>query len=192
MSDGDAVQRAVALAKAGRRERAREILRQILQKDTDNISAWVAMAQLSGSRVEAIYCLQQVLRLRPDNPWATTHIRRLSSMETTTQPHTEPVEEEKITSPPEEEALPEDDLFAKPGFFSSSDDFPFEPPPTADVEGGEQDLFIDPFADISPDVGEPRKRGLQKGSRLRAILLAILVLVVIVAVALWQLGLLPG
>jgi tetratricopeptide (TPR) repeat protein len=189
MSDGDAVQRAVALAKSGKRERARQILRQLLQKDTDNINAWVAMAQLSGSRVEAIYCLQQVLRLRPDNPWATTHIRRLSSTETPTQPQTEPVEEEKIASPPE---APEDDFFAKPAFFSSSDDFPFEPPPAVDVERGEQDLFLDPFADISPDEGEPRKRGLQKGSRLRVVLLAILVLVVIVAVALWQLGLLPG
>jgi len=190
MSDGDAVQRAVALAKSGRRERARQILRQILQKDTDNINAWVAMAQLSGSRVEAIYCLQQVLRLRPDNPWATTHIRRLSSTETPPQPQTEPVAEKKTTSPPE---APEDDFFAKPALFSSFDDFPFEPPPAVDVERGGQDLFLDPFADISPDEEKPQKRGLPKGGWRRVILLAILVLVVIVvAVAVWQLGLLPG
>jgi hypothetical protein len=191
MSNGDAIQRAVALAKAGRRDQAHQILRQVLQKDTDNVSAWVAMAQLSRTRVEAIYCLQQVLRLRPDNPWATTHIRRLSSLEAQGTPPPERLVEEATVPSFEEEADQEDDLFSNPAFLETSDDFPFGAPPTVDVESGQQDVFLDPFADISSGGETPRRETPTKRNWLRMVLLAGLLLVVVAAMAVWGLGLFP-
>jgi hypothetical protein len=81
-SGNDTVRQAVELARAGKKDAAREILKGVLAADKDNVAAWAAMARLSGSRKEAIFCLKQVLRLQTDGSWATwaqKHLRRLES-----------------------------------------------------------------------------------------------------------------
>jgi hypothetical protein len=191
MSDKDVVQRAIEQAKAGRREQARQILRQVLQQDTDNLNAWVAMAQLSRSRVEAVYCLQQVLRLRPGNPWATTHIRRLSVVKEQDASTDEAVVEEEPGLRFEEEEQLEADLFAEPETFKASDGFPFEPPPgLADAEGP-TDSFLDPFSGITSDDEGMGKSQTPWRRWLLVLLIISLIFVIGVAVILWTMGLIP-
>jgi hypothetical protein len=77
MSDRAAVQRAVELIKAGRKADARDALKAVIAKDRDDPLAWAAMVQAVESRQEAIFCLKQVLRLKPGDAWATDRLRRL-------------------------------------------------------------------------------------------------------------------
>jgi hypothetical protein len=79
MSDREAVQRAVGLIKAGRKAEARDALKAVIAEDRDNPLAWAAMVQAVESRQEAIFCLKQVLRLKPGDAWATDRLRRLES-----------------------------------------------------------------------------------------------------------------
>jgi hypothetical protein len=75
----EAVQRAVRLVRDDKKAEAREILKAALVKDRDNPFAWAAMVQAVESRKEAIFCLKQVLRLKPGDPWATEYLRCLES-----------------------------------------------------------------------------------------------------------------
>jgi len=190
MSDRDIVRQAVALAKAGRRDKAHELLRQALQENADNVNAWVAMAQLSRSRVEAIYCLQQVLRLRPGNTWATTHLRRLSEVEGQGEPPGKARSEETAAVRPKEKPNSGDEFFAKPSRAGASDGFPFEPPPGADAAGEPQDLVFDLLTSSSGGEIVDRKRP-QKPRRRLAILIISLVLVIVLMAVLWGLGVFP-
>ena len=71
MSQRDPVQHALELARAGKKDQARSILKDVLARDKSNIRALAALAYVAQSRPEAISYLQQVLKLSPDDEWAT-------------------------------------------------------------------------------------------------------------------------
>lgn len=73
------VAQAIDIAKAGDKTRAREILMGVLKQDRDHLKAWWAIAQVAKNRDEAIFALQQVIRLKPGDEWATGHLRRLQA-----------------------------------------------------------------------------------------------------------------
>ncbi len=73
------VTQAVEIAKSGDKARARDILVGVLKQDRDHLKAWWAIAQVAKNRDEAIFALQQVIRLKPGDEWATGHLRRLQA-----------------------------------------------------------------------------------------------------------------
>lgn len=68
MTEHDPLQEAVALAKSGRKAEARQILIGLLRQDSDNYRYWLVMAQVVEDKQDAFECMEQVVRLRPDDP----------------------------------------------------------------------------------------------------------------------------
>lgn len=63
--------RCIEFINAGEIFRAKAVLAlDVICKDSDNVAAWALMAHLADDRGEEIHCLEQVLRLRPDDPYA--------------------------------------------------------------------------------------------------------------------------
>jgi hypothetical protein len=79
MSDKEAIQQAVRFIKVGKKAEAREVLKSVIAQDRDDPFAWAAMVQAVESRQEAVFCLKQVLRLKPGDAWATDRLRRLEA-----------------------------------------------------------------------------------------------------------------
>ncbi len=79
MPQDEAIQRAVALIKAGDRDAAREVLQDLLRRDRDHLAGWQGMARLAKDENEALFCLKQILRLDPGNRWATEQLARLET-----------------------------------------------------------------------------------------------------------------
>lgn len=71
------VRQAFELARAGDKDRARELLIQLLTQDRGNFDAWVVMAQVSENRQEAIASIRQALRLRPGDEKASRYLQYL-------------------------------------------------------------------------------------------------------------------
>jgi len=86
MAQDDPVERAVGLIKAGNKQDARAILKDVLQQDNRNVRAWASLYSTSKDAEEAAFFLQQVLRLRPGNEWALERLSRLEKEATTKQP----------------------------------------------------------------------------------------------------------
>ncbi|UCF61476.1 MAG: hypothetical protein JSV37_02000 [Anaerolineaceae bacterium] len=77
LSNG-AFRRCIELINAGEVFKARAILaRDVVWKDADNAAAWALMAHLVDDRAEEIHCLEQVVRLQPDNHYARYRLLRL-------------------------------------------------------------------------------------------------------------------
>jgi hypothetical protein len=73
-----AFRRCIELINAGDIFKARSILaRDVVYKDSNNAAAWALMAHLVDDRAEEIHCLEQVLRLQPDNHYARYRLLRL-------------------------------------------------------------------------------------------------------------------
>ena len=61
------VQQAIALIKAGKKNDAVQVLKNILKTDRDNESAWLWLAYCVEIPEEKIYCFQEALRINPNN-----------------------------------------------------------------------------------------------------------------------------
>jgi tetratricopeptide (TPR) repeat protein len=61
------IERATALAQQGNTEAAVTLLSQLIQRDTSNVAAWLALSNAVDDPERAEYCLQKVLNLDPDN-----------------------------------------------------------------------------------------------------------------------------
>jgi signal peptidase len=73
-----AFRQSIELLNAGQAYRARWILSQALASNgKEDAAAWALLAFLAQDRTEAIRCLEQVTRLRPDNFWAREQLRDL-------------------------------------------------------------------------------------------------------------------
>ena len=59
--------RAIVAAARGKKSTARELLRGVLQEDPENPRAWLWMSRVAENERERQSCLQQVLRIDPDN-----------------------------------------------------------------------------------------------------------------------------
>jgi hypothetical protein len=93
MSASEQVRQAIQLLQAGKRTEARELLKRTLAQNKDDVFAWAAMVRAAESREEAVFCLKQVLRLKPDDSWAINHLRRLEG------PATQPASVSKHVPP---------------------------------------------------------------------------------------------
>lgn len=74
------IQQAIAAAKAGDKDQAREILQDILKQDPKNETAWWWLASVL-DKEDAIICLKNVLKLNPSNKKAQTVLAKLESGE---------------------------------------------------------------------------------------------------------------
>jgi len=73
----DLLQQGIALAKAGRREEARDILLKVVEQDERNESAWLWLSGLVDSDEDKAIALENVLTLNPNNEWAKRGLRLL-------------------------------------------------------------------------------------------------------------------
>jgi Flp pilus assembly protein TadD len=64
------LQKGIALAKAGRREEARNILLQVVEQDERNESAWLWISGVVDTDDDKAIALENVLTLNPNNEWA--------------------------------------------------------------------------------------------------------------------------
>jgi len=72
----DLLQRGIALAKAGRREEARNTLLQVVELDERNESAWLWLSSVVDNDDKAI-ALENVLVINPNNEWARRGLQML-------------------------------------------------------------------------------------------------------------------
>ena len=73
----DLLQQGIALAKAGRREEARDILLRVVEQDERNESAWLWLSGLVDSDDDKAVALENVLTLNPGNEWAKRGLQLL-------------------------------------------------------------------------------------------------------------------
>lgn len=73
----DQIQRAFDLARAGQKAEARQLLKQV--SDRDNAPFWKACAIAAESKSEAIACLKRALEHDPDDAWAAKNLEQLTA-----------------------------------------------------------------------------------------------------------------
>ena len=71
------LQRGIALAKAGRRDEARELLLQVTEQDEMNELAWLWLSGVVESDDDKAIALENVLTINPQNEWAKRGLRSL-------------------------------------------------------------------------------------------------------------------
>jgi signal peptidase len=77
-SENGTFHRCIELINAGEVSRAKTVLAlDVICKDSEDVAAWALMAHLADDRAEEIRCLEQVLRLRPENIYAKMHLLSL-------------------------------------------------------------------------------------------------------------------
>jgi signal peptidase len=80
-AENGAFHRCIELINTGDVFRAKSVLAlDVICKDSDNVAAWALMAYLADDRGEEIHCLEQVLRLRPNDPFAKMHLLGLRNV----------------------------------------------------------------------------------------------------------------
>jgi predicted secreted Zn-dependent protease len=75
----DHLERAIALARMGRRAAARDLLRVVLRRDPNNLAAWKLHAMLARDSDQARAALRRALELAPEDEWARKALARLES-----------------------------------------------------------------------------------------------------------------
>jgi Flp pilus assembly protein TadD len=73
----DLLQQGITLARAGRREEARNILLQIVELDERNESAWLWLSGVVDSEEDRAIALENVLAINPNNEWAKRGLQML-------------------------------------------------------------------------------------------------------------------
>ena len=72
---------AIELVKADKREAAQAILRELIHEDSDFEDAWLWMSLVVENLDQSILCLDNVLRINPNNANAATALYRLRRVE---------------------------------------------------------------------------------------------------------------
>lgn len=92
MSDvNELMSQALEAAKAGDRERAKQLLQEVVEEDEENIKAWLLLARVTENDDERRICLTTVLQLEPGHAAATEMLAKLDA---------------KLGRPPEDEIYP--------------------------------------------------------------------------------------
>ncbi len=73
----DRLMDAIELVKANRREEARRLLRELIQEDSNFEDAWLWMSLAVDSLDQSSVCLDNVLRVNPDNSQAAGALFRI-------------------------------------------------------------------------------------------------------------------
>ena len=68
---------AIELVKLNRREEAQSLLRELIREDSDSEYAWLWMSVAVDSLDQSIICLDNVLRINPNNAYAAGALFRL-------------------------------------------------------------------------------------------------------------------
>ena len=76
MAHQDPIQHALELIRAGQKDEARTVLKQISATDRANSQFWKVCALAATSREEAILCLENALRYDPEDAWAEKRLLR--------------------------------------------------------------------------------------------------------------------
>ncbi len=71
------LQQAIAFAKAGRREEARNLLLQVTEQDEMNETAWLWLSGVVDSDDDKAIALENVLAINPNNEWAKRGLQSL-------------------------------------------------------------------------------------------------------------------
>ncbi len=85
----DSLKLAMARAEAGEVEEARRIIKGILESDKDYAIAWGVLARLARNATEKRMYLQEVLRIKPGNEWASTQLVMLAQHKIIINPRSE-------------------------------------------------------------------------------------------------------
>ncbi|NDJ33528.1 MAG: hypothetical protein GYB64_02595 [Chloroflexi bacterium] len=77
----NAILKAQSLMRVGRSDDAHRLLRELLNHNPDYLPGWQLMVRVARSREEAVFCLENILRLKPGDPWAVNQLLRLRDEE---------------------------------------------------------------------------------------------------------------
>lgn len=87
----DKLQQAIAAIKAGDKETGKQLLIEVLKEYRRNENAWLWMTQVVSTKDERIKCLQNVLKINPDNEKAKRGLAKLTQAETQPPPKLPPL-----------------------------------------------------------------------------------------------------
>lgn len=106
----DLLQKGIRAARRGHQEPARQLLSQVIQANPDSEEAWLWLARVIDQPEQRVQCLQQVLRLNPNNQWAAGQLAELpaagstpSLAADTVQPAAAPADTPQFQPPPASE-----------------------------------------------------------------------------------------
>ena len=128
------IRQAVGFIRAGQKEQARLILREILLNDSNNLTVWELLSRATINKTELVYCLKHILNIQPDHAWAR---RELDQLEPPIPPADTPKQDSK--SPEDGKANLRDEL----GLSSPTTQAP---------------LPVSPAPQSSPPLKEPPKK----------------------------------
>lgn len=77
----DKLKQATEYAKSGNKIKAKQLLAELLQSEPNNELAWLWMSGVVDNTSQQRYCLEQVLKIDPNNQHAVTGISRLRDLE---------------------------------------------------------------------------------------------------------------
>jgi hypothetical protein len=83
------IRQAKTAIEEGQKTLARQLLREILIAENNNLAAWELLAQATKNDEERVYCLKRILDIRPNHPWAGEQLDQILS-----KPNTPPFFEE--------------------------------------------------------------------------------------------------
>jgi hypothetical protein len=70
------LRQAAEFLSAGQKRDARLLIRDLLAADENNLAAWELLFQASYSVDEQVFCLERLLKLQPNHPWARQQLER--------------------------------------------------------------------------------------------------------------------
>jgi hypothetical protein len=73
------LQEAAALADAGQKEEARTLVGQVLRLNDKSVPAWTLLVRLANDAREEVFSLKQILRLDPNQLWASQRLNELQA-----------------------------------------------------------------------------------------------------------------
>jgi hypothetical protein len=77
MTSDETLNQAIVALKAGRKAESRQLLAQILQRDSSNETAWLWLSGAAETKTERLACLERVLAINPDNEIAQRGLAHL-------------------------------------------------------------------------------------------------------------------
>ena len=79
MSNEEIIQQAIQCAKSGDNNQAARMITQVVRSEPDNARAWYLLSQVVEEKERAIYCLERVLAIQPDNIQAKERLDRFQT-----------------------------------------------------------------------------------------------------------------
>ena len=71
------IRQAVGFIRAGQKEQARLVLREILLNDSNNLTVWELLSRATNNQAELVYCLNHILSIQPGHAWARKELDKV-------------------------------------------------------------------------------------------------------------------